>query len=63
MPIGEQFILTNITSAIVREIISDINLTFVAGGGNNMYIDDINIYQGSPSDEIAGISEGISRIG
>jgi len=35
---------------------------FEAGGGNNMYIDDINIYSGSPSDELvtadAGLTEG-----
>jgi PKD repeat protein len=35
---------------------------FEAGGGNNIYIDDINIYNGAPSDEIVtsnlGLAEG-----
>ena len=38
---------------------------FDASGGNNLYIDDINLYSGAPSDAIvyAGIAENNSTIG
>lgn len=37
---------------------------FEAGGGNNMYIDNINIYEGSPSDDlVVGLDELIDLSG
>jgi hypothetical protein len=36
---------------------------FEGEGGNNIYLDDINLYTGGPSDEIvAGISENLQEI-
>lgn len=36
---------------------------FEGDGGNNLYLDDINIYQGGPSDElVTGISESLEEI-
>ena len=43
--------MTNITSPYWVENFR-YKFKFEAGGGNNIYIDDINIYNGSPSDEI-----------
>ena len=43
--------VTNISSAYWTENFRFM-LQFTAGGGNNMYIDDINIYAGAPSDDI-----------
>lgn len=49
--------MTNITSAYWVDNFR-YKFQFEAGGGNNMYIDNINIYSGSPSDDlIAGVSE------
>lgn len=48
--------LTNITNQFFVNNFR-YKFTFLAGGGNNMYIDDINIYEGSPSDETVGVSE------
>lgn len=53
--------MTNITSGYWVDNFR-YKFQFEAGGGNNMYIDDINIYSGSPSDELvtadAGLTEG-----
>ena len=43
--------VTNITTAYWNENFRFM-FQFTAGGGNNMYIDDINIYAGAPSDDI-----------
>ncbi len=43
--------VTNITSQYFYPDFR-FKFTFESGGGNNIYIDDINIYQGEPSDEI-----------
>lgn len=43
--------MTNVTSAYWNENFR-FKFQFTAGGGNNVYIDDINIYAGSPSDDI-----------
>ncbi len=43
--------VTNITSAYWNENFR-FKFQFTAGGGNNLYIDDINIYSGDPSDNI-----------
>lgn len=49
--------MTNITDAYWEENFR-YKFQFEAGGGNNFYLDNINIYQGAPSDNpIAGISE------
>lgn len=56
--------MTNVTSAYWVNNFR-YKFSFEAGGGNNMYIDNINIYSGSPSDElIAGVSEneGVSGL-
>lgn len=36
---------------------------FESDGGNNFYLDDINLYKGSPSDELLGLEEFISSDG
>lgn len=43
--------MTNVTSAYWNENFR-FKFQFTAGGGNNVYIDDINIYAGAPSDDI-----------
>ena len=43
--------MTNVTNIFFTDKFR-YKFAFQAGGGNNMYIDDINIYQGSPSDDI-----------
>lgn len=43
--------VTNITSAYWNENFR-FKFQFISGGGNNIYIDDINIYSGEPSDNI-----------
>lgn len=43
--------MTNVTSAYWNENFR-FKFQFTAGGGNNVYIDDINIYAGPPSDDI-----------
>lgn len=49
--------MTNITSSYWTENFRYL-FQFEAGGGNNMYLDNINIYQGAPSDDLViGISE------
>jgi len=49
--------MTNITSSYWVDNFR-FKFQFEAGGGNNMYIDNINIYEGSPSDNlIAGITD------
>jgi len=49
--------MTNITSTYWVDNFR-FKFEFEAGGGNNMYIDNINIYQGTPSDDlIAGLSD------
>ncbi len=49
--------MTNITTAYWNENFR-FKFQFTAGGGNNVYIDDINIYAGAPSDDIVlGITD------
>lgn len=49
--------MTNVTSAYWTENFR-FKFQFTAGGGNNVYIDDINLYAGSPSDDIVlGLSD------
>lgn len=48
--------MTNITSGYWTDE-SRCRFEFESDGGNNIYIDDINIYSGSPSDVIVGIEE------
>ncbi len=48
--------MTNITSNYFTGDFQ-FKFTFENDGGNNLFIDDINIYQGAPSDEIIGLSE------
>lgn len=49
--------MTNVTSAYWTENFR-FKFQFTAGGGNNVYIDDINIYAGAPSDDIVlGLTE------
>ena len=43
--------VTNVTSAYWNENFR-FKFQFTAGGGNNVYLDDINIYAGAPSDEL-----------
>lgn len=43
--------VTNITSVYWNENFR-FKFQFTAGGGNNIYLDDINIYAGAPSDDI-----------
>lgn len=53
--------MTNITSAYWTDQ-ARCRFEFESDGGNNIYLDDINIYSGSPSDEIVGISENVFDI-
>ena len=49
--------MTNVTSSYWVDNFR-FKFQFTAGGGNNMYIDNINIYEGTPSDDlVAGITE------
>ena len=48
--------MTNVTSAYWTDEFR-CRFELESDGGNNLYLDDINIYAGSPSDEIVGISE------
>lgn len=52
--------MTNITSQYWVDNFR-YKFTFEAGGGNNFYIDDINIYSGSPSDDIVTASAGLTE--
>lgn len=36
--------------------------TFEGGGGNNFYLDNINIYEGAPSDEVVTGTSGITEL-
>jgi hypothetical protein len=51
--------MTNVTSAYWVDNFR-FKFRFESDGGNNIYIDDINIYPGAPSDQIvtAGVEEG-----
>ena len=48
--------MTNITSSFWVNNFR-YKFEFEAGGGNNFYLDNINLYEGSPSDEIVGLGE------
>ncbi len=48
--------MTNITSAYWTDQ-ARCRFEFESDGGNNIYIDDINLYSGTPSDQIVGVSE------
>lgn len=54
--------VTNITSAYFVENFQ-CKFEFEGSGGNNLYIDNINIYEGAPSDEIVGIEPVEGTIG
>jgi hypothetical protein len=43
--------MTNVTSSYFQEDFR-VRFQFESDGGNNFYLDDINLYQGDPSDEI-----------
>lgn len=53
--------MTNVTSPFWVDNFR-YKFAFEAGGGNNIYIDDINIYQGSPSDDIVDGISGINEL-
>jgi len=48
--------MTNITSAYMVENFR-YKFEFESDNGNNLYLEDINIYKGAPSDELVGIDE------
>jgi len=48
--------MTNVTSTYWTEGFRT-RFSFEGDGGNNIYIDDINIYYGSPSDELVALEE------
>jgi len=48
--------VTNITSGYWTDQ-ARVRFEFESDGGNNIYIDDINIYAGAPSDEIVNVAE------
>ncbi len=53
--------MTNITSSFwVNNF--QVKFEFESGGGNNFYIDNINIYEGAPSDEIVVGIEELSEV-
>ena len=53
--------MTNITSNF---FVSNFRykFEFKSGGGNNFYMDNINIYEGDPSDDLVSLEEGASTI-
>lgn len=53
--------VTNITSSYFVDNFR-YKFTFEGGGGNNMYLDNINIYQGDPSDEIVTSGVGVEEL-
>lgn len=53
--------VTNITSSYLVDNFR-YKLSFEAGGGNNIYIDNINIYEGGPSDDLVDGTTGINEI-
>lgn len=48
--------MTNVTSTFFTSDFR-IKFQFESDGGNNFYLDDINMYQGAPSDEIVGLTQ------
>ena len=48
--------MTNITSAYFVDNFR-YKFEFESDNGNNLYLEDINIYKGAPSDELVGIDE------
>ncbi|MNX93358.1 hypothetical protein D3C86_1255400 [compost metagenome] len=52
--------VTNVTSAFWNENFR-YKFQFTSGGGNNMYLDDINLYAGSPSEE--PVTAGLEDLG
>ena len=52
--------MTNITSSFWVNNFK-YKFTFEAGGGNNIYIDDINIYSGAPSDDLISPNAGLTQ--
>ena len=54
--------MTNITSSYYREDFR-VRFQFEADGGNNFYLDDINLYQGEPSDDIVFVGVEQEHIG
>ncbi|MDR0802688.1 M43 family zinc metalloprotease [Fluviicola sp.] len=52
--------VTNITSAFWTDNFR-YKFQFISGGGNNVYIDDINVYAGSPSEE--PVTAGLQDLG
>jgi hypothetical protein len=48
--------MTNVTSGYWTDQFR-CRFEFKSDGGNNIFLDDINIYAGTPSDQIVGISE------
>ena len=52
--------MTNITSSFWVNNFK-YKFKFESGGGNNIYIDDINIYSGSPSDDLVSSNAGIPQ--
>ena len=53
--------VTNITSSYFVDNFR-YKFTFEGGGGNNIFLDNINIYEGSPSDDLVTGSSGISEL-
>jgi len=53
--------MTNITSSFFVENFR-YKFQFQSGGGNNFYLDNINLYEGSPSDELVSLNEGDATI-
>lgn len=53
--------VTNITSSYLVDNFR-YKFQFEAGGGNNIYIDNINIYEGAPSDDLVDGTTGINEI-
>ena len=53
--------LTNITSSYFVDNFR-YKFSFEAGGGNNLYIDNINLYEGGPSDDLVDGTAGINEV-
>lgn len=53
--------VTNITSSYLVDNFR-YKFQFEAGGGNNIYIDNINIYEGAPSDDLVDGTAGVNEI-
>lgn len=60
VPVDEDWITVHVTNIFNEFFVNNFRykFAFTSGGGNNFYLDDVNIYGGTPSDDVVvGINE------